>query len=54
MDYVHVYLISCFHDNVHILWLKRRYVSYIVKQMCKICDKNISKEKYEKLRKYLK
>ena len=32
----------------------RHYVSYIIKQKYKICDKNISKERDEKLRNYSK
>ena len=31
----------------------RHYASCVIKQTYEICDKNISKEKYEKLRKYL-
>ena len=39
--------------NVHILEHMLLHLS-ILKQTYKICNKNISKEKYEKLGKYLK
>ena len=39
--------------NVHILQHICLFVSYVIKQMCEVCDKKISKEKYEKSRHYL-
>ena len=49
----HIYLISSFHYQCSYFAALRHYVSYVIKQMCEICDKNISKGKYEKLRNYL-
>ena len=34
--------------NFHILQHKYHYVSCIIKQICKICNKNILSEKYGK------
>ena len=48
-DYVHIYLIYFL-----IFWAYAPlYASCVIKQTYEICDKNILKEKYEKLRKYL-
>ena len=47
------YLIYCLYDQRSYFEHIRHYVSCVIKQTYEICDKNISKEKYEKLRKYL-
>ena len=52
-DFVHIYLIYCLYDQYSYFEHIRYYVLCVIKQTYEIYDKNISKEKYEKLRKYL-
>ena len=52
-DYVYIYLIYCLYDQYSYFEHIRYYVLCVIKQTYEIYDKNISKEKYEKLRKYL-
>ena len=47
------YLIYYLYDQCSYFEHIRHYASCVIKQRYEICDKNISKEKYEKLRKYL-
>ena len=50
---MHIYFICCLYDLHSYCEHICHYASCVIKQTYEICDKNISKEKYEKLRKYL-
>ena len=52
-DYVHIYLIYCLYDQRSYFEHICHYASCVIKQTYEICDKNISKKIYEKVRKYL-